>query len=88
MSTRPLRTLEVMKGLVACLPHKKEDLDHCRFCAHSVRFRMNGREVPSPARAFCTLQRSTTDVDLTKVEAVICDDLSQEGFRSIMNIIG
>ena len=88
MSSRHLRTLEVTKGLVACLPYKKEDLDHCRFCAHSVRFLVNGREVPSPARAFCSLQKNTSEVDLTKVEAVLCDDLSNEGFRSIMNIIG
>ena len=88
MSSRPLRTLDVIKGLVACLPDKKEDLDHCRFCAHSVKFRVNGKEVPSPARAFCTMQRDTTDVDLKSVDAVLCDDLSNEGFRSIMNIIG
>jgi hypothetical protein len=88
MSSRPLRTLEVIHGLVECLPHKKEDLDHCRFCAHSVRFRVKGKEVPSPARAFCSLQKNTTEVDLTTVEVVLCDDLSSEGFRSIMNIIG
>jgi hypothetical protein len=84
----PVRTLQVEKGHVECLSSKKEDLDHCRFCAHSVRFRVAGREVPSPARAYCTLQRHSEEVNLTKVEAVICDDLSSEGFRSIMNIIG
>lgn len=86
--SRPVRTLEVEKGHVSCLPAKKEDLDHCRFCAHSVRFRVNGKEVPSPARAYCTLQRSAGEVDLQKVQAVICDDMAGEGFRSIMNIIG
>ncbi len=86
--SRPVRTLEVEKGHVSCLPAKKEDLDHCRFCAHSVRFRVNGKEVPSPARAYCTMQRSTGEIDLQKVEAVICDDMTGEGFRSIMNIIG
>lgn len=86
--SRPLRTLEVTRGHVACLPEKKEDLDHCRFCAHSVRFRVKGKEVPSPARAFCTMQRNAEEVDLKLVEAVLCDDMSGEGFRSIMNIIG
>ena len=86
--TRPLRTLEVEKGHVSCLPGKKEDLDHCRFCAHSVRFRVKGKEVPSPARAFCTLTRNAGEVDLGQVEAVLCDDCTGEGFRSIMNIIG
>ncbi len=86
--SRPLRTLLVEGGRVSCLPGKKEDLDHCRFCAHSVRFRVNGKEVPSPARAFCTLSRSSEEVDLSRVEAVICDDAGTEGFRSIMNIIG
>ena len=88
MSSRPLRTLEVVKGFVMCVPGKREDLDHCRFCAHSVRFRIKGKEIPSPARAFCTLQRATQEVDLTQVDAVICDDTVSEGFRSIMNIIG
>jgi hypothetical protein len=88
VNARSLRILEVAGGLVACFPEKKEDLYHCRFCAHSVRFRVHGKEVPSPARAFCTLQRNTNEIDLTKVEAVFCDDLSGEGFRSIMNIIG
>ncbi|HWQ68003.1 MAG TPA: hypothetical protein VN372_14180 [Methanospirillum sp.] len=86
--SRPYRTLNVVKGKVDCLTNKREDLDHCRFCAHSVRFRVGGKEVMSPARAFCNLSRATEDVDLTKVEAVICDDMVQEGFRSIMNIIG
>lgn len=86
--SRPVRTLPVTKGWVDCLPTKKEDLDHCRFCAHSVRFQVEGREVPSPARAFCTLQREGEEVNLNKVEAVFCDDLSEEGYRSIMNIIG
>jgi hypothetical protein len=88
MSPRTLRTLEVEKRHVACLPGKLEDLDHCRFCAHSVRFRIRGKEVPSPARAFCTLGRKAEEVDLNQVEAVICDDDREEGFRSIMNIIG
>lgn len=86
--SRAVRTLTVDKGRVNCLSEKTEDLDHCRFCAHSVRFRVEGREIPSPARAFCSLQRGCEEVDLTKVEAVVCDDLSGEGFRSIMNIIG
>jgi hypothetical protein len=88
MGSRPVRTLLVGNGKVDCLPAKKQDLDYCRFCAHSVRFRVSGTEVQSPARAFCTLGRNCEEVDLKKVEAVICDDLSGEGFRSIMNIIG
>jgi hypothetical protein len=86
--SRPVRDLAVLKGRVQCLPDKKTDLDHCRFCAHSVRFRVQGVEVPSPARAYCSMQKKGEDVDLTRVEAVLCDDLSGEGFRSIMNIIG
>ena len=88
MTSRPLRTLEVTKGHVPCLPDKRVDLDHCRFCAHSVRFRIGGKEVSSPARAYCSLQRGSEEIDLSQVEAVLCDDLSGEGFRSIMNIIG
>lgn len=83
----PLRTLPARNGTVGCLPKRDESLEKCRFCAHSVRFVVGGKEVASPARAFCTLSRSTTEVDLKKVEAVICDDSRGEGFRSIMNVI-
>jgi hypothetical protein len=48
---------------------------------------VEGRELPSPARAYCSRCRDIPDVDMAKVEAVVCDDLSGEGFRSITNII-
>ncbi|WP_265582124.1 hypothetical protein [Methanofollis aquaemaris] len=43
--------------------------------------------MPSPARAYCTLQRVTNRVDFTGVSAVECDDDGNEGFRSIMTVI-
>jgi len=46
-----------------------------------------GRELPSPARAYCSLCRGAPDIDMTKVEAVLCDDHTGEGFRSIANVI-
>jgi len=85
---RPTRTLPVEKGAVACLPDKREDIEKCRFCVHSVRFGIPGKEIPSPARAFCTMTRATEEVDLKKVISVVCDDAGEEGFRSIMNVIG
>lgn len=85
---RTTRTLLVEMGTVACLPTKHEDIEKCRFCVHSVRFGIPGKEIPSPARAFCTMSRATEEVDLKKVISVVCDDAGQEGFRSIMNVIG
>ncbi|HQD26573.1 MAG TPA: hypothetical protein PKV78_08530 [Methanoculleus thermophilus] len=81
------RRLQVVRGLVQCTPNKPEPVDRCRFCVHSVLVVIGGREVPSPARAYCTGCRETPSVDMAKVEAVLCDDLSEEGFRSIANII-
>ncbi len=81
------RSLPVEKGTVPCLPTKREDIEKCRFCVHSVRFAIPGKEIPSPARAFCNKSRATVEVDLKKVITVVCDDAGQEGFRSIMNVI-
>jgi hypothetical protein len=73
---------------VPCPDGRDRSLEHCRFCVHSRRFRLdNDRWVPSPARAYCTLQRSTDEVDLSGVNAVECDDDTNEGFRSIMTVI-
>ncbi|HOJ95911.1 MAG TPA: hypothetical protein PK024_03615 [Methanospirillum sp.] len=82
------RILPVENGTVACLPTKREEIEKCRFCVHSVRFKIPGREIPSPARAFCTMSRATEEVDLKAVISVFCDDSRHEGFRSIMNVIG
>lgn len=87
MSEKVLRTLSVEKGLVLCLPHKKESIEKCRFCVHSVSFMEKGRWIKSPARAFCTACRSTEEVYLPDVESVLCDDKKGEGYRSMMNII-
>ena len=81
------RTLQVEKGTVACLPKRREDLEKCRFCVHSVKFIIPGKEVPSPARAFCSMSRATEEVDLKKVISVVCDDMREEGVRTIMNVI-
>lgn len=81
------RTLPVEKGTVACLSDKREDIEKCRFCVHSVRFVIPGREIPSPARAFCSMSRATEEVDLKMVISVVCDDIREEGFRTIMNVI-
>ena len=81
------RVLEIERGEVQCLPKKREPIDKCRFCVHSKRFRDAGVWKTSPARAYCTLCRSSDSVDFDRVEAVECDDLKNEGFRSIMNII-
>ncbi|MBN2733957.1 MAG: hypothetical protein JXQ82_03745 [Methanomicrobiaceae archaeon] len=87
MNDQNLRTLNVEKGTVQCLSWKKESIEKCRFCVHSVSFLENGRWIKSPARAFCTKCRSTDEVSLPDVAAVLCDDRNEEGYRSIMNII-
>jgi len=72
---------------VACTEDRQATIGQCRFCVHSTHFIVQGRMLPSPARAYCTLQRAVTQIDLNTVEAVVCDDAAGEGYRSIMNII-
>jgi hypothetical protein len=81
------RILEVRSGKVACLPGREETIEHCRFCVSSRSFRIKGRDVPSPALAFCVRNRSCDEVNLREVEAVACADHGNEGYRSMMNII-
>jgi hypothetical protein len=87
MTERSARELPVLGGSVQCTTQKREPVERCRFCAHSTHFIANGKKVRSPARAFCTFQRATGDVRLPEVTVVFCDDLRDEGFSSIMNII-
>ncbi|MBS1194428.1 MAG: hypothetical protein LUP93_00625 [Methanomicrobiales archaeon] len=82
-----VRELPVKKGEVACQDGVVVTLDYCRFCAHSKAMRVKGEWITSPARAYCLRSRVVQQIDLSKVEAVQCDDDGSEGFRSIMNII-
>lgn len=80
--------IPVIRGRVACPSGQTVTLDRCRFCVHSTHFQVQGSTVPSPARAYCSRQRrGGEEIDLRAVEAVVCDDRSGEGYRSIMNII-
>lgn len=87
MSEGTPRILPVSEGTVQCLPAKREEILKCRFCVHSVRFQTRQNDLPSPARAFCNRMRSTDEVDIKEVVKVICDDLRQEGYRSMLNVI-
>ncbi len=82
-----VRRLPVVRGRVECTPGGHVTVDRCGFCVHSARVVVRGKEMPSPARAYCSRCRDAERVDMEKVEAVVCDDLSGEGFRSIANII-
>jgi hypothetical protein len=82
------RELVVERGTVQCLPDKREDLDHCRFCIHCREFRVNGSWVKSPSLAYCTRCRVTDNVDVQKAEGVKCADRQGEGIHSIAGIIG
>ena len=92
MSPGIIRELAVASGQVACLPNRDETVEKCRFCAHSVSFIHDGVHIPSPARDFCALNKRshepTKPFHLSKISVVYCDDTRNEGFRSIMNIIG
>jgi len=79
--------IAVRNGTVTCTDGRRLPVDRCRFCVHSVRFRVGGEWFSSPARAFCTFCRTTGEVDLTRVEAVECDDRQGGGFSSMMNVI-
>ena len=81
------RCLPVVRGRVQCTPKEAASIDQCRLCVHSARVVVKGRELPSPARAYCNRCRDIPDIDMAKVEAIVCDDLSGEGFRSITTII-
>ena len=81
------RHLAVVRGRVQCTPNEAVPVDRCRLCVHSARVVAGGRELPSPARAYCSRCRDIPDIDMTKVEEVICDDTRGEGFRSITSII-
>jgi hypothetical protein len=88
---KELREVLVTDRQVLCLD-RKEQIEKCRFCAHSVSFLVNGVTIQSPAREFCVLSRGKSapsrELDLSQVKVVFCDDFTKEGFRSIMNIIG
>ena len=92
MTQAHIRELAVTHGQVNCLQNRKESIEKCRFCAHSVSFIHDGVRIPSPAREFCGMGKKSKEpakkFDLSKVSVVFCDDSANEGFRSIMNIIG
>lgn len=85
--SRKTRLLPVCKGKVQCTTTQERELDHCRFCAHSVAFEEGGVWKPSPARACCLASRATGAVELGNVTAVKCDDASGEGYRSFLSVI-
>jgi len=87
MSDHGSRRLPVVGGRVQCTPDTAVSVDRCGFCVHSALVVVGGRELPSPARAYCSRCQVTSGVDMAKVEAVICDDARGEGFRSITSII-
>jgi len=81
------RRLPVIGGRVTCTQNEAVPVERCGLCVHSSRVVISGRELPSPARAYCSLCRGAPDIDMAKVEAVLCDDHTGEGFRSIANVI-
>jgi hypothetical protein len=87
MSNRASRRLPVVGGRVQCTTDHAVPVDRCRFCVHSTHVVVGGADLPSPARAYCRLGRDAVEVDMKKVQVVVCDDLQGEGFRSITNII-
>ena len=87
MSDRGFRRLQVIQGQVQCTPDKVVSVDLCKLCAHSASVVVRGEVLPSPARAYCSRCRDTPHINMTEVEAIVCDDIREEGFRSIANII-
>ena len=78
------RVLEVDVEKVQCLSDRREPLEKCSLCVHSVKFRESGTWKPSPARAYCVLSRNTGKVDLKAVDAVECDDKKGEVYRRVV----
>jgi hypothetical protein len=80
---------QIQKGQVECRAGEIISVDYCRFCVHSKAFIVRGREVPSPARIYCLSHRPVKEeINFIEVEAVLCEDRTNEGYRSMMNIIG
>jgi len=87
MTDKKTRILEVEKGEVQCLPDRRVSIEKCRFCVHSKKILESGVWKASPARAYCVLNKNNDRVDMEKADAIECDDLKREGYRSILNII-
>ncbi|MDD1672114.1 MAG: hypothetical protein LUO82_03835 [Methanomicrobiales archaeon] len=88
MSEKVTRKQVRGNGRVECTKDEFVTIDHCRFCVHSTAFAIHGRSVPSPARIYCLYHtKSDETINFSEVEAVECDDMKGEGFRSMMNII-
>ncbi|MBN1431688.1 MAG: hypothetical protein JW931_02840 [Methanomicrobiaceae archaeon] len=87
MNDNKSRILEVEVGKVLCLPKKREPVEKCIFCVHSKKIHEAGVWKISPARAYCVLNRSDDKVNIEKADAIECDDIKGEGYRSILNVI-
>ena len=87
MNDKKSRILEVEGRKVRCLPEKREPVEKCMFCVHSKKILESGVWKVSPARAYCVLNRSDDKVDMEKADAIECDDIKGEGYRSILNVI-
>ena len=77
----------ITEGSVQCTSQKREAVEKCRFCVHSTHFYVDGKWLPSPARAYCMCTRACEPVNLSRARKVRCDDAAGEGFRSILSII-
>ncbi|MHC1626440.1 MAG: hypothetical protein ACXQTG_02270 [Methanoculleaceae archaeon] len=82
-----MHLIPVRDGYLECTDGRRIPVERCRFCIHSVRFRVAGDWVDSPARAYCLLCRTGEEIDPARVEAVECDDRKVEGFSSMLNVI-
>lgn len=87
MTDNRYRNLRAVSGFVDCSAEKKESVERCRFCVHSRKFMVGGVWYDSPARTYCMSCRTTEMPDYKSADAVLCDDLKREGFRSFLNVI-
>lgn len=79
--------IQIENGRLRCTDGKMRSVDNCRFCVHSRKFIIAGKEEKSPALAYCVRERVTKSVAYEKAEAVICAEERGDGFSSIGNII-
>jgi hypothetical protein len=82
-----MNEIAVTKGRLTCTDGQHRDTTYCALCRHSRYFIIDGKRVPSPALACCTIVRAADRIDVTQASAVGCAETSGDGFSNVGNII-
>ena len=78
---------EIKNGFVICSDGVRREALYCTLCRHSRYFITEGRRVPSPALACCSVVRASEKVDAAHASLVGCAEDAGDGFSNVGNII-